>query len=29
MRLTDIVFAVPSLVLAMVIAAMLGPDIKI
>lgn len=27
MRLTDIVFAVPSLVLAMVIAAMLGPDI--
>ena len=28
MRLTDIVFAVPSLVLAMVIAAMLGPDIK-
>ncbi len=28
MRLTDVVFAVPSLVLAMVIAAMLGPDIK-
>ena len=28
MRLTDIVFAIPSLVLAMVIAAMLGPDIK-
>ncbi len=28
MRLTDIVFAVPSLVLAMVIAAMLGPDLK-
>ncbi len=28
MRLTDIVFAVPSLVLAMVIAAMLGPDIR-
>ena len=28
MRFTDIVFAVPSLVLAMVIAAMLGPDIK-
>lgn len=28
MRMTDIVFAVPSLVLAMVIAAMLGPDIK-
>ncbi len=28
MRLTDIVFAVPSLVLAMVIAAMLGPDVK-
>ena len=28
MRLTDMVFAVPSLVLAMVIAAMLGPDIK-
>lgn len=28
MRITDIVFAVPSLVLAMVIAAMLGPDIK-
>ena len=28
MRCTDVVFAVPSLVLAMVIAAMLGPDIK-
>ena len=28
MRFTDVVFAVPSLVLAMVIAAMLGPDIK-
>lgn len=28
MRFTDIVFAVPSLVLAMVIAAMLGPDIR-
>ena len=28
MRGTDVVFAVPSLVLAMVIAAMLGPDIK-
>lgn len=28
MRMTDIVFAVPSLVLAMVIAAMLGPDIE-
>ena len=28
MRLTDVVFAVPSLVLAMVIAAMLGPDLK-
>ena len=28
MRLTDIVFAVPSMVLAMVIAAMLGPDLK-
>ena len=28
MRMTDVVFAVPSLVLAMVIAAMLGPDIK-
>ena len=28
MRLTDVVFAVPSLVLAMVIAAMLGPEIK-
>ena len=28
MRLTDVVFAVPSLVLAMVIAAMLGPDIQ-
>ncbi len=28
MRFTDIVFAVPSLVLAMVIAAMLGPDIQ-
>lgn len=28
MRLTDVVFAVPSLVLAMVIAAMLGPDIR-
>lgn len=28
MRITDVVFAVPSLVLAMVIAAMLGPDIK-
>lgn len=28
MRLTDVVFAVPSLVLAMVIAAMLGPDIN-
>lgn len=28
MRLTDVVFAIPSLVLAMVIAAMLGPDIK-
>jgi len=28
MRFTDVIFAVPSLVLAMVIAAMLGPDIK-
>lgn len=28
MRLTDVAFAVPSLVLAMVIAAMLGPDLK-
>lgn len=28
MRTTDVVFAVPSLVLAMVIAAMLGPDMK-
>ena len=28
MRCTDVVFAVPSLVLAMVIAAMLGPDMK-
>jgi len=28
MRLTDVVFAVPSMVLAMVIAAMLGPDLK-
>lgn len=28
MRCTDIVFAVPSMVLAMVIAAMLGPDLK-
>ncbi len=28
MRFTDIVFAVPSMVLAMVIAAMLGPEIK-
>lgn len=28
MRFTDVVFAVPSLVLAMVIAAMLGPDIE-
>lgn len=28
MRFTDVVFAVPSLVLAMVIAAMLGPDLK-
>ncbi len=28
MRLSDVVFAVPSLVLAMVIAAMLGPDLK-
>lgn len=28
MRITDIVFAVPSMVLAMVIAAMLGPDLK-
>ena len=28
MRFTDVVFAIPSLVLAMVIAAMLGPDIK-
>lgn len=28
MRSTDIVFAVPSMVLAMVIAAMLGPDLK-
>lgn len=28
MRLTDIIFAVPSMVLAMVIAAMLGPDLK-
>lgn len=28
MRMTDIVFAVPSMVLAMVIAAMLGPDLK-
>ena len=28
MRVTDVVFAVPSLVLAMVIAAMLGPDLK-
>ena len=28
MRLTDVVFAIPSLVLAMVIAAMLGPDLK-
>ncbi|MGB2579840.1 peptide/nickel transport system permease protein [Elusimicrobium simillimum] len=28
MRLTDVVFAIPSLVLAMVIAAMLGPELK-
>ncbi len=28
MRCTDVVFAIPSLVLAMVIAAMLGPDMK-
>lgn len=28
MRLTDVVFAVPSIVLAMVIAAMLGPELK-
>ncbi len=28
MRITDVVFAIPSMVLAMVIAAMLGPDLK-